>query len=117
MRLSGASGKRNSFRTALHELGHRMEDVDKTILERERQFYEYRTKGETLQSLKKLKGGNYRAEEMTRVDNFLNPYMGKDYGGGSYEILTMGIDTLYTRPTELMKDPEMFEWVVGMLLK
>ncbi|WP_373763050.1 minor capsid protein [Jeotgalibaca porci] len=117
LRLSGARGKRNSFRTALHELGHRMEDVDKAILERERQFYEYRTKGETLQSLKKLKGGNYKENEMTRVDNFLNPYMGKDYGGSSYEILTMGIDTLYTRPTELMKDPEMFEWVVGMLLK
>ena len=54
---------------------------------------------------------------MTRVDNFLHPYMGKDYDGDFYEVLTMGIDTLYTRPTELMKDPEMFEWVVGMLLK
>ena len=63
LRLSGARGKRNSFRTALHELGHRMEDVDKAILERERQFYEYRTKGETLQSLKKLKGGNYKENE------------------------------------------------------
>lgn len=116
MRLSGRAGKHNIFRTAIHELSHRMEHADPKLLDRERQFYEKRTAGEALVKLKGVANGNYRDDEVTRVDNFLHPYMGKDYGGIAYEILSMGLDTLYAEPLEMMKDPEMFEWLIETLL-
>ncbi|WP_171034377.1 minor capsid protein [Marinilactibacillus psychrotolerans] len=105
----------DSFRTSLHELTHRQEHVNPTIIKLEKEFYDMRTKGEKTQSLKSLLGGVYDKKEITKVDNFINPYMGKDYDGRVYELMTMGVDTLYTNPVDLMKDEEMFEWVLGML--
>lgn len=113
--LSG--GGSSSFRTALHELGHRQEYVNPGILEAEKAFYELRTKGEDLKRLRDVTGIGYRADEVTRVDNFLDAYMGKEYPNQrAYELLTMGLDTLYTHPQELAKDPEMFKWVVETIL-
>lgn len=117
LRLSNSSGQRNQFRTALHEMAHRQEHINKLLLDAEKDFYEMRTKGEDLKRLKDIFPGiGYRASEVTRVDNFNSPYMGKDYGGRAYELMSMGLDTLYTRPLDLMNDKEMFEWVIEMLL-
>ena len=109
-----ATGRPN-FRTTLHELTHRQEHVNPDILKLEKAFYDRRTEGDRLRSLKSVTGGNYKANEKTRVDDFLNPYMGKDYGENAYEVLTMGVDTLYTDPVALMEDEDMYEWVLGML--
>lgn len=114
--LAISSGRRGQFKVTLHELAHRQEQVNPEILEAERLFYEKRTSGEDLQKLKDVASGNYRSNEVTRVDDFLDPYMGKDYNGEAYELLSMGIETLYTNPQELAKDPEMFDWVIEMLL-
>lgn len=117
LRLSGRSGKSNQFRTALHEMAHRQEHINKSLLDAEKDFYELRTKGEDLKRLRDIfPGTGYKASEVTRVDNFNSPYMGKDYDGRAYELMSMGLDTLYTRPLELMNDKEMFEWVIEMLL-
>lgn len=115
--LSGRVGKHNSFRTAIHELGHRQEFIFGDLLEAEKEFYEYRTKGEDLVRLKDAQPrARYKADEVTKVDKFLNPYMGKDYGGQAYEVFTMAADTLFTNPTELiLRDKEMLEWVLGVL--
>lgn len=115
--LSGRVGLHNSLRTAIHELAHRQEYINGGILKAEKAFYDYRTKGEELVSLKKATGINYGKHEMTKIDRFLNAYMGKEYPGNrAYELLTMGMDTLYADPLALAKDKEMFDWVIEMLL-
>lgn len=114
--ISPGIGLRNPFRTAVHELSHRQEYVNPDILKAEKEFYEYRTKNEKLARLRDVTGIKYRKEEVTRVDNFIDPYMGKDYGGRAYELLSMGVETLYAEPLKLAKDPEMFEWIIKMLL-
>lgn len=113
--LSGSGS--GQFRTTLHELAHRQEYIESGILDAEKAFYAKRTKGEDLVRLKDVTGLGYKASEVTRVDNFISPYMGKVYPDDrAFELLTMGLDTLYTHPQELAKDPEMFKWVVEMIL-
>lgn len=99
------------LRTALHELGHRFERAVPGILEAEKIFYERRTAGEALRWL----GGNYRYDEKSRFDKFLNPYMGKDYGGRAYELVSMGFEYAYTNPTKLWEDEDFATWIYGIL--
>lgn len=108
---------RSQVTTAIHELGHRMERANPNIVELERQFYERRTKEEKAEWL----GLGYRKEEKTKKDNFLDPYMGKDYASNgrkarSYELLSMGLQMYFTEPKTLMKDPDMFKFISGILL-
>ncbi len=92
------------MRVAIHELAHRQEYLSPDILKAEKEFYEDRTKGESLVRLKDVTNANYSKDEVTRVDNFLDPYMGKEYPDNrAYELLTMGMDTLYAEPMELAK--------------
>ncbi len=99
------------FKTALHELGHRFERAVPGILEAEKIFYERRTAGEALRWL----GGNYRHDEKARFDKFLNPYIGKDYGGRAYELVSMGFEYAYTNPTKLWEDEDYATWIYGIL--
>ena len=101
----------NTFGTAVHELGHRFEDVISDIVYAEKQFYEYRTAGEDL----KWMGMGYDKKEVTRVDNFVNKYMGKDYGGRAYELVSMGFQYAFTEPHNLLKDEEYAKWIYGIL--
>lgn len=97
--------------TAFHELGHRFEDAVPGIKKEELAFYSRRTAGEKLEWL----GPGYRTDEVTRKDKFLDVYMGKDYGGSYYELVSMGFEYAYTNPAELAKDPDMQRWIYGML--
>ena len=101
--------------TAIHEFGHRMEDVIKEILEAETEFYSRRTAGEKLERLRDITGLNYDYYEVTRKDKFLDFYMGKDYGGVAYELVSMGFEHAYTNPALLLQDEEMAEWIFGLL--
>ena len=98
--------------TAIHELAHRFERAVPGIQDAEETFYNRRTAGETLQWL----GQGYDRSEMTRFDNFIHPYMGKDYGGQAYELVSMGFQYAYTDPARLAKDPDMQAWIYGQLL-
>ena len=95
----------------IHELAHRFEYTVPGILESERTFYEKRTKGEKLEWL----GKGYRKDEMTRKDKFINKYMGKDYGGRSYELFSMGVQYAFTNYNALASDPDMESWLLGLL--
>lgn len=97
--------------TAVHELGHRFEEVVPGIKEKEKEFYAKRTDGLPLEWL----GPGYRKDEVTRKDDFVHAYMGKDYGGSGYELVSMGFEYAYTDPLELAKDPEMQQWILGLL--
>lgn len=100
-----------AFDTSLHELGHRMEKTVDGILKAEKAFYDRRTAGESLEWL----GSGYARNETTRKDNFLHSYMGKDYGGTYYELVSMGFQMGYMTPKELMRDPDMANFIYGLL--
>ena len=109
--ISG-NGNEQSLTTAIHELGHRFERAIPNVREQEKEFYDRRTAGEELEWL----GGYYGKNEVARRDKFLHAYMGKDYGGSAYELVSMGLQYAFTDPVELAKDPDMQEWILGMLL-
>ena len=97
--------------TALHELGHRFERTQQ-LSTFEKLLYDKRTAGESLDWL----GGGYAKTEKTRKDNWLDPYIGKDYGGDAYEIVSMGFEYAYTNPYLLMEDPEFARFILGLLV-
>jgi len=103
---------RMSRRTSFHELGHRFERVLPEARTVEKAFYERRTKGEQLEWL----GAGYAKTEKARKDKFISEYMGKDYGGTAYELMSMGFEYAYTDPAKLAKDPDMQQWIYGILL-
>lgn len=103
--------KDDQLETSFHELGHRYERVVPKIIDQEKEFYNKRTDGENLEWL----GRGYSKKEVTRKDDFLHPYMGKDYGGNAYELVSMGFEYAYTNPFELDRDKDMQAWIYGML--
>jgi len=102
--------------TALHENMHRLEKARPEIVSLEREFFAKRTKGEELKTLREVTGLNYRETEVCKRDEFLNAYMGKDYGGNSYELISMGVEMLYFQPEELKQDPDFAKFILGIVL-
>lgn len=107
--LSGGESHMQSC--AFHEMGHRFENMYPEILTIEKQFYDRRTAGEELSWL----GRGYDKKEVTRFDNFISPYMGKDYGGSGYELLSMGMEGAYCETVNLSRDPEYENLILGIL--
>lgn len=109
----------SAMKTTYHEMGHRMEFLFPNIRRVEHEFYQRRTQGEQLQSLADVtKSASYRSSEKTRVDHFINPYMGKDYGSKSdsfYELLSMGMEGLYTGSIDLTKDKDFANFILGIV--
>ena len=85
----------------------------------EKDFYERRTKGEQSVYLRDVTGIRQYGNEVTKLDKFLSPYIGKDYSRhGSehgYELLSMGMTYLYNKPNELTKDKDYMNFVLGCL--
>lgn len=108
--ISG-SYEASQISTAFHELGHRFEDVVKGIYEAEDAFYKRRTAGCPLEWL----GSGYSKSEKTRKDDFLHPYMGKEYPDNFYELVSMGFERAYTNPTLLWKDEDYAQFIYGIL--
>ena len=116
IRLSNAPEDR-MVRTSYHELGHRFEDTVTGVKEAEKRFYERRTDGEPLVRLRDVTGNKaYRPDEKTRVDKFTNPYMGKEYSNGWYDLASMGFQQYFTDPRRLLKDKDYAEFITGMLV-
>ena len=104
-------GTQSQIETAFHELGHRFEDVIQGIYEAEDVFYKRRTSGCALEWL----GDGYRKDEKTRKDDFIHPYMGKEYNSRFYELVSMGFEYAYTNPTLLLKDEDYAQFIYGIL--
>lgn len=120
IKLTSKSEPWKKLANGIHEFVHRMEDILPGIVRREGELYDRRTKGEPLQEMRKFyPGEGYSKAELTRVDDFVEPYMGKDtskYGHADYyEILSVGIQMMYTEPNRLAKDKEYFNFVAGVL--
>ncbi|MFZ9959768.1 MAG: hypothetical protein ACO3GP_05200, partial [Candidatus Limnocylindrus sp.] len=105
-----------------HELGHILEESDPYVEEMVQTFLNYRVGGEKPQSLRKVTGLDYRETETGRKDNFDRFfdtasawYVGKEYDKNS-EILSMGLQALYSDPVGFMeKDPEYAQFVISVL--
>lgn len=110
--------------TAIHEYMHYLEYHNPKMLENSKAFLEYRTKGESAQSLNKLTGRRgYSSNEIAKKDNFFEAYCGKMYGGSSSyrtadatELMSMGAQRLFTDPKGFAKeDREYFDFVIANL--
>lgn len=112
--ISGIETNRK-LRTIFHELGHFAENKVDGIKAIEHKFYQKRTKNEELKWL----GNGYRKTEVTRFDDFLNPYMGKDYGNtedSPYELLSMGLESIFNGSYNLEEDIDFRNFIYGILI-
>jgi SPP1 gp7 family putative phage head morphogenesis protein len=106
-------------RVAVHEFGHRFEHIIPEIKKLEKEFYDRRTAGESLEWLgKDLPSSGYAKSEKARFDKFLSRYMGKDYGNKEtsyFEIFTMGAESIFTGSYKIETDPDYYNFVLGVL--
>jgi putative head protein len=81
--------------TPWHEIGHMIECLNPNALRISKEFVADRTSGESLTPLRSiLQGMGYRTGEVTKKDNFISPYIGKEYSNAS-EVLSMGLESLF----------------------
>lgn len=118
IQISGDSlGKQTA--TAIHELGHRLTQANSNVYFMEKAFFERRTKNCEVERLKDvIKDSGYEPKEVTKKDNFVHAYMGKFYerkDGMDFEIISMGLEYFYTKPYELKKDMDMFNFIAGVI--
>ena len=105
-------GTENTFSTACHEIGHRVEKVVDGVTDLERQFYNARTAGH---SAKVIPG---TTNELYKPNDWADPYVGRYYGFDAYEILSTGLETLLDGKRDVIdawKDPEQIKFVMGLL--
>jgi len=58
----------------------------------------------------------YSSHERARPDDFIDPYMGKDYGRRSTEIVSMGLEYMYADAAYFaQRDPEYFDFMFALL--
>lgn len=101
----------------VHEMGHWIEHNVPGIREKTFAFLERRTQAEKAKWL----GDRYNKAERAKVDNFIDPYMGKDYfypngQRRATEVLSMGLQYMYADPIKLaMQDPDYFDFIFNLL--
>lgn len=110
--------------TAVHELAHAIEDVHTAAYIRSLAFLRARTQGEQLRRLRDLTGINYEPWEMARPDEFVDAYIGKEYGllnateitSMGYELLAGGTPGNHTLSDFARRDDlEMLYFILGQL--
>ena len=102
--------------TVVHELMHAVEAHDPDFLDKEREYFDIRTATSNLVSLKKLTGLSYRRyEKAYDVKRSIDVYAFKDCKGSAYELMSMGVETLYRSPSAYFKDIGMLKWVLEMI--
>ena len=92
-----------------------------------------RTRGEKVELLADLLNIPAYRTESTYADNFINPYIGKDYGNDASEVLSMGLESIFA-PQEngqykkydyrsnkriyatIADDVEYLHFIIGMIL-
>lgn len=127
-RQSGTHGEiqcRN-LHSAIHELTHHLQRALPDLNRLFQEIHNRRTAGAPLKKLKLLTSLNYSNNEVTREDHYIDPYWGKDYSGEAKEVMTMALETVLGGNTDqrhrdsfatlVLKDHEMLELVVGLLL-
>jgi len=106
--------------TVAHELAHWLEEVDQDYYKGVKAFYARRTKGNPIQRLRDITGRPYKLREVTRADEFTDPYTGKVYEwrGDQYatEITPMFFTNCFTDIHAFIKaDPDYFNSIYKLL--
>ena len=106
----------DSDQVVVHELGHWWEHQNPAAHQATLDFLDRRTAGEVPTWL----GPGYGRQEVARPDNFIRPYMGKDYTyrGERYatEIVSMGLEYFYSNPADLAaRDPDYFDFIYNLV--
>ncbi|KRN29226.1 phage mu protein f like protein [Lactobacillus selangorensis] len=124
-----ANGVRKT--TAFHELGHLVEYFNPNLVRINKDFVASRTKGEKPSRLRDIFiGYGYSPEEVTKKDDFISPYIGKEYRNAT-EVLSVGLesvfqpewgqvkrDTGYKREMAMITDdPDYLHLILAILLK
>jgi hypothetical protein len=99
-------------RVVVHELGHWIEDNIPGARRDIADYYDLRTKGESMVSMNKVYNAtNFNANEFTKPDKLITPYAGKVMKNGS-EMLSVGLEFMYKHPAALAKkDPGLFDFI------
>jgi len=106
-------GKQSRPSHVVHELAHWLERNHPEVQKEIGDFYDKRTTGEKVVKLKDIyPNGGYLDDELTKVDKWLHPYIGKVNKRGSTEVLSVGLQLMEENPFYLAKkDPEMFDFI------
>lgn len=80
--------------TTIHELSHRMEYTNPRLKRMESAFYWRRTRGEDGWTEETVPY-NGAGDEMVRPDGFVDEYVGRDYGGSAYEVMSIGMEGVF----------------------
>ena len=123
-------GARNT--TPFHEIGHMVEYFNQSALRISKTFLQIRTVGEKSKFLRDLFLDDRYGDEVTKPDDFISPYIGKEYSWAS-EVLSMGLEQIFS-PTYFLKridivdgravierakitdDEEYFQMILGLIL-
>ena len=129
--IIASTGKRAT--TPFHEIGHMVEWNNPEILRIEKEWVNSRTIGEDYMRLNEIfPKSNYEDYEVTKKDNFISPYIGKQYINAT-EVLSMGLQGIfetneyfakeydrknnrYIRKT-IKDDEEFLNFTIGLILK
>jgi len=99
----------------VHELGHHLEWTGSGVRIAAQKFLSKRTQGEGYVPLKNY-GHGYRGDELCKPDKFVDPYIGKYYGDGSTEVVSVGLAYYYSDPIGfLKKDPDHFAFIYDVV--
>ena len=109
--------EKNPNKIIIHEAAHVIERSYPDIHKKIQKFFNERTKGDKWEPLRKLTGSEfYGANEVAKKDRWINPYMGKRTSKGNSEILSMGMEMMYTDPVGFAKkDPDYFAFIYDTL--
>jgi len=106
-------------KTLFHECGHLVETLDKSALTCSLQFLYRRSNGAKLVSLNKLSNCKYAKNEKAYPDNFIDVYVGKNYGAYASEVYSMALQQMSSPESlaEFMKkDIDHFNLFLGQCL-
>ncbi|MEG3344406.1 hypothetical protein, partial [Streptococcus suis] len=119
--------------TPFHEIGHLVEWATPDLVRLEKAWVDQRTVGEMDSRLKDIfPGSSYGPREVTKKDDFVDPYIGKYYRDAA-EVFTMGLQGIFV-PEELFvksynrqnwsyekktinDDPEFLNFIIGLFVK
>lgn len=88
--------------TPFHEIGHYVEFFNPEALRLSKEFIAKRTQNESAERLRDIFHDiRYETWEVTKKDNFISPYIGKEYPNAS-EVLSMGLEQIF-QPTSFLR--------------
>jgi hypothetical protein len=103
----------------VHESMHAIEQHNSAFAQAQEDYFNKRTNNNKCarEKLSILTGvRDYRDDEWAYdVENCMRPYCFKDYGTDAHELMSMGFEFLYYRPTEFGKDLDMLRWTLKMI--